>query len=150
MQAIIATLLFFISSSISPLVLKPFFVFWAYYSFYFIFQKCTNLNFYVDICEQFVFSIFYFTLLFFCDYIKYTGSRRNVRRMLNEKLHQNSLMRKITFSYSIVFFFLIILLSIIYYFTAYHNFLQNHTRISRQLAKTISNQVVHRAANLTI
>ena len=50
-------------------------------------------------------------------------------------------MRKITFSYSIVFFFLIILLSIIYYFTAYHNFLQNHTRISRQLAKTISNQI---------
>ncbi|WP_050639093.1 MULTISPECIES: sensor histidine kinase [Clostridia] len=64
-----------------------------------------------------------------------------------KKLHQNSLMGKITFSYSIVFFFLIILLSIIYYFTAYHNFLQNHTRISRQLAKTISSQIDAQGSN---
>lgn len=58
-----------------------------------------------------------------------------------KKIRQNSLMGKITFSYSIVFFLLIILLSVIYYFTAYNNFLQNHTKISKQLAKTISNQI---------
>lgn len=57
-----------------------------------------------------------------------------------KKFHLNSLKRKITFSYAVLFFFLFIVFSMLYYLTAYHTFLDTHARNSEQIAKVISSQ----------